>query len=588
LRLVLLKEIPEDAQLREQWNSLVQGTDRAQVFYTYEWALAVERAYLATLRPLIFLAYDERDSLCAVAALATDVEEQKASFLCATTGDYCDFVTLPEYKSSFVAAVLDQLREHGIDDITLTNLPADSDTVNALRSASKLNRYHYFARTAYVCAQVSLDQLERRAGEKNPILPRKKMLRRFLNAMGRETPVRLDHARTWNVIEPILPQFTQAHIARFLVTGRISNLARPERHRFLEELAKLLADSGWITVTRMMSGQKAFAWNYGFQFKDTWFWYQPTFDSDFEKYSPGFCLLAKLIEEAAENPTLKTLDLGLGAEEYKERFANQSRNTLYVTLRSSLTRHQREVWRYGFARVIKSSPRVERGVRMAMALSKRLADAIRRKGFAATLQSAAKRASGLMRSRTEVYFLEWNGGAMWDAGACRLQSLDIYALAAAASQFIDDEETLAYLLRCAARLRDGRAEGFGLIDSSGRIVHFAWVTAFDGFFLSELNAKVEAPSSNCLMIFDCWTPISQRGHGYYGKTVSLLGSLMEHKSKRAWIFSAAENRASIRGLQKAGFQRRYSLVRRITMGVQTLQKNTFGSTISTPELPASA
>ena len=74
---------------------------------------------------------------------------------------------------------------------------------------------------------------------------------------------------------------------------------------FLEELAKLLSASGWLVLTRMMSGESSFAWNYGFEFQDTWFWYQPTFDSILEKYSPGFCLLAKLIEEAADNPALE-------------------------------------------------------------------------------------------------------------------------------------------------------------------------------------------------------------------------------------------------------------------------------------------
>jgi len=95
LRLVPLREIPEDTNLRLQWNALVERVDRPQVFYTYEWALAVQRAYSATLHPLIFLAYDQPESLCGVVALAVDSEGSQVSFLCATTGDYCDFLSLP-------------------------------------------------------------------------------------------------------------------------------------------------------------------------------------------------------------------------------------------------------------------------------------------------------------------------------------------------------------------------------------------------------------------------------------------------------------------------------------------------------------
>src|SRR5437588_9607547 len=176
LRLLVLRQIPEDPQLRQQWNALVERVDQPQVFYTYEWALAVQRAYSATLRPLIFLAYDEQASLSGVAALATTRAGDQASFLCATTGDYCDFLTLAGQQSAFVGEVLAELRKQGVRSITLTNLRADSTTLGATRQSAKRSHYHRFARTAYVCAQVSLGELER-GDEGKPVLPRKKMVR---------------------------------------------------------------------------------------------------------------------------------------------------------------------------------------------------------------------------------------------------------------------------------------------------------------------------------------------------------------------------------------------------------------------------
>lgn len=363
MRLVVLNEIPEDASLREQWNSLVLRIGQPQVFFTYEWSLAVQRAYHESMHPLVFLAYDGRDSLCGIVALATDASGSRVSFFCATTGDYCDFLSLPEDRAQFVGLVLSELRKRSLGHLTLTNLPADSPTLGALRQPSNTSGYRCFARTAYICAQVSLPQIERRPADNKLDLPGRKMVRRSLTAMGREAPVRLDHARSWEAIQPILPQFVEAHIARFQATGRTSNLAQPERRVFVEELAKLLSAHSWIVLTRMMSGENVIAWNYGFQFQGSWFWYQPTFDSAFEKYSPGFCLLTMLIEEAAENPALNLVDLGLGAEEYKERFANQSRETLYVTLRSSFIGHAREIVRYQAAEMIKSSPHLETAAR---------------------------------------------------------------------------------------------------------------------------------------------------------------------------------------------------------------------------------
>ncbi len=585
MRLVLLREIPEDEDLRRKWNALVERVEQPQIFFTYEWALAVQRAYRETLRPLLFLAYDETNSLCGVAALATNSSGDQLSFLGATTGDYCDFVSLPEQRGAFVDAIFAELRKLGIDRMVLTNLPSDSSTVRAIRQAGGRRRYWCFARTAYACAQISLGSLQRTSGEK-PTLPRKKMLRRILNRMEREGPVRLDHGRSWQAVGPVLDQFMLAHVARFLVTQRISNLARPERRLFLSELAKLLSAPGWIVLTRMMSREKAIAWNYGFQFHGTWFWYQPTFDTDLEKYSPGFCLLAKIVEEAAENPALTVVDLGLGAEEYKERFANQTRETLHLTLQTTARGHFREMLRYRAATLVKASPRVEAGARWLRARMRVLTDHLRHQGAAETLAWLAKRLGERSWGQTEVFFYESCGSVLHDAGELKLRSLDLNQLAAAAIEHVDDDATLAYLLRSAQRLSSNDSEGFALVDGAGRFLHFAWTTAFEGFFLSELNTRVKSPSPDSLMLFDCWTPQAARGRGYYGHTIELIAEQQKALGKRPWIFSAASNTASIRGIEKAGFRRRYSLIRQKALWWQRVRGDS--SVSGTPAAEVSA
>ena len=589
MRLALLREIPEDRELRRQWNQLVERMEQPQIFFTYEWALAVQRAYLETLRPLIFLGYDDGDSLCGVAALAFPSSGDELSFLCATTGDYCDFVSLPEHRITFVDAVFSELKRlQHIRKITLTNLPADSSTVPAIRQSAKQKHQRSFARTAYQCAQISLEPLRRKNGEE-PTLPRKKMLRRFLNAIAREGPVRLDHGRSWADVEPLLDQFILAHVARFLVAQRISNLARPERRKFLVELAKILSESGWIAVTRMMSREKAIAWNYGFQFHGTWFWYQPTFDNDLEKYSPGYCLLAKMIEEAAEDPSLSIIDLGLGAEEYKERFANQTRETLHFTLQESALGHVREMLRYYFATFIKASPRAEAAIRGLRTQLRRFRDRFRRQGAVQMLVWLAKRLGKQLWGRTEVFFYESSGSGLPEAGDLMLRSLDITQLASALIEHVEDDATLAYLLRSAQRLSSKqefakRCEGFALVDGAGRFLHFAWITDFDGFFLSELSAKVESPVSDSLLLFDCWTPAAVRGHGYYGHAIELIAKRQSSLGKRTWIFSAASNTSSVRGIEKAGFRRRYSLIRQRILWREKVRSNLQVSTSQVTEV----
>jgi len=116
LQLILHREIPEDdGALRRQWNELVFQMERPEVFYTYEWALAVQRAYSSSMLPLTMLAY-ERDSLVGVAALATGITSESAFFLAASTADYCDFVCSPGRRNEFIQVVLAELRKLGMPD----------------------------------------------------------------------------------------------------------------------------------------------------------------------------------------------------------------------------------------------------------------------------------------------------------------------------------------------------------------------------------------------------------------------------------------------------------------------------------------
>jgi CelD/BcsL family acetyltransferase involved in cellulose biosynthesis len=365
LRIVQHTEIPEDSHLQRAWNELALQMERPEVFYTAEWALAVQFAYRSSLRPLLFLAY-EGDDLAGVASLATDATEENVSFLAANTGDYCEFLSPPNRRGEFVSAVLAELGRRQARGLVLANLPGDSTTPAALRSAAQENGFHLYLRSAYLCAQVELGSWEARQ-ELKSALQNKKKVRRYLRAMEHEGPVTFAHLQSLNQIKEALPDFADAHVARFEATDRISSLATPERRRFLEDLARRFSDTGVVTLSVLKIGDCPVAWNYGFRYCGSWFWYQPTFDSRYRENSPGHCLLSRIVLEACDTNVMTRVDLGLGAEGYKERFGNATRQTLYATLTKSSVRHLREIARYRIASVLKKSPKVESAVRGTLA-----------------------------------------------------------------------------------------------------------------------------------------------------------------------------------------------------------------------------
>jgi CelD/BcsL family acetyltransferase involved in cellulose biosynthesis len=361
MHLVLHREIPDDETLARQWNELVFQMERPEVFYTYEWALAVSRAYRECITPLLILAY-ERDSLVGVAAFASD--KAQMFFLTGTTADYSDFVSCPELREELVTAVLAELQRLGTPKLVMANLPADSATVPAIQMSADLRGYNLFSCPAFQCPQVLLRTLDQRDSVRHAV--RHKRERRYLKALAAKVPVAMDHLTSWELIASALPEFSRAHVARLSAIGRISHLESTERVAFLSELAKLLSANGWITLSQLRAGDYPIAWLYAFRFARHWSFYQMTFDQGFREYSPGSGLRLRVIAEACDSSGIDFVDLGLGGEHHKQRWATGMRQTLDLTLARSTATYLRVAARYHAVAAIKSSPRLESYVRRVL------------------------------------------------------------------------------------------------------------------------------------------------------------------------------------------------------------------------------
>ncbi len=330
MQIVVHTKIPDDSSLRHQWNGLLQRMERPQVSYTYEWAVAVSRAYAASLQPLLLTAYRQR-TLAGVVALVKDATGKRLSFLTASTADYCDFISSLNDRAEFIERVVLELRRMGACEIRLANLPADSVSVNTLQAALRKARYSHFARSAYCCAQVPLVSDEDRMQTRTSTWSRLKRLSKIWAKHGRVT---VSHQQNWDELSREFPDLATAHVERFLAAGRVSNLVRQERRAFLLELGKLLSAQGSLTLSTLKLDGRTIAWNYGFRFGGNWFWYQPAFDRDMAHLSPGTYLLCEILRQASEDPQIHTVDLGLGDEEYKERYSKAGRMTLHITASS--------------------------------------------------------------------------------------------------------------------------------------------------------------------------------------------------------------------------------------------------------------
>jgi CelD/BcsL family acetyltransferase involved in cellulose biosynthesis len=558
-----LEKIPEDPEIVLAWNNLVFKMERPEVFYTHQWALAASRAFSTHLRIFTFLFYDSLN-LVGIAAMAANREApNEIFFLTATTADYCDIVSEPQSRSAVLEALVSETNRIGILTLILASMPADSHSLHAIRSVARAHEFHLHERPAYDCGIISLGDQEQRRVVLRSVL-RKERERRGLKKLERSGPVRLVHLEMEQSETGLEPIFN-AHISRFLVTNRLSPLLRPDRRLFLKELAMLLCLPGWLKISQLEVNGKAIAWNYGFRFSNSWFWYLPTFQAQFEDSSPGSCLLRLIIEEACGDLSVSRLDLGLGDEPYKARFTNAASATRYVQLSKSTSRHLAVVGRHQLAAFAKTYPAMENQIRATREMFRTAQNRVHKTGTFATVTHTLRRVLRFVSYKNEVAFFEAPLIKMPENESFALQPLTWKKIASAAIGYAEDDQTLAYLMRAAQRLRRGDATGYLLQGYGPEPCHFLWVGLYKDFYVSEISSKLESEDPQALMLFDCWTPVSQRGHGHYARAIRLAAAHFQEEQRAVWIFSAASNQSSLSGILKASFEYRFSLVRSKTI-----------------------
>jgi len=564
MRVIVLKEIPDDLTLAQDWNRIVQQMEHPEVFFTYQWALAAGRAFRGVLAPLLFLMY-KADELCGVVALATRKEsDSTACFLMDGTGDYCDIVSAPGARGEVLAALLQAARKLGLSQLSLSHLRSDSVTWKELPAVSRAQRFHLASRIAAECGLVEFGGEAQRAEMLRAVTHKKRL--RKLSKLG---SFEVRHLLNPDEISRCLAQIASAQVSRFLATGRISPLVRLERRVFFKELAELLLSQGWLKLSQLEVNGEPVAWNYGFRFAHNWFYYLPSFKLNYEDCSPGSCLLRLLIAEGCADLSLREMDLGLGDESYKTHFATTVRRTYRADLSCRLSRHFLIVgWnlvKTGPARF----PKTAACLRRARDLKRSLQRGLRVEGLSATLAHPVRRVMRLIGSQDEMLFFEAPATDRLETLNMRLEPVTWENLAKAAIANANDPDTLQYLQRSAASLKDGKA-GFVLSDPGKQAVHFLAVANVKEFHISTINHVIAGEDSGCILIFDCWTPTQYRGLGYYPCALRRAAAELQNNEQRVWTFCAATDILSIKGILKAGFTYRYSLVRQLRLGQSTV------------------
>lgn len=105
--------------------------------------------------------------------------------------------------------------------------------------------------------------------------------------------------------------------------GHKGHFMRPEIATFFDRVARSFTELGWLRLHLLEIGGRAVASTFSFELEGTFYLYNSAYEPDAARLSPGFVLVAHLVEDAITRG-LERFDFLRGPERYKYHLGSQA------------------------------------------------------------------------------------------------------------------------------------------------------------------------------------------------------------------------------------------------------------------------
>ncbi len=311
-------------ELRSAWDCLLQSSEAASPFLTWEWLHPWWR-HLSESARLRMLTAEAGHRLIAVAPfqLTTGVARLRCLDLLGTGeagSDYLDVIT----RSGFEDEGLDAIERFVVAQNTALRLAHLSSSAAAAHLANRLERRRWIQVTTPggICPYIPLaghtwDSYLATLGASH-----RANVRRRLRALEQKFDVRFEHVSADCDRREALERLTQYHARRFAERGSAFRTA--SLCAFHNEATRSFLDRGWLRMFVLRVNGAAAAVMYGFLYNRTFYFYQHGFDDSYQQHSIGLVLMALSIRSAIEEGAAE-FDMLWGTEPYKFLWARHAR-----------------------------------------------------------------------------------------------------------------------------------------------------------------------------------------------------------------------------------------------------------------------
>lgn len=303
------------------WNPLLQESSANTVFLTFEWLSTWWRHFHHWNR-LFIIVVKSGDRIVGLAPFVILIQEgfRQLSAMGGRTADYADFIIAKDQnREAVIERIFDiALREKSWDIGRLNGLPEDSPNLISLKSVFSGRSYFRAAWSQNNNAPYILIDQNWECYWENLRQSPKKNSKQMLRMLTREKGGPIYHEpKDLGEVDFYIEALIRQHLVRRKeVAGTYSVFENTTTIEFYKDIARQLFTLGWLRMPVLLVQGEVGAISLDFEYAAKYFYYMPTFNPTYGRYSIGRMLLLNNIKSAFDRG-LKEFDFMLGNEPYK-------------------------------------------------------------------------------------------------------------------------------------------------------------------------------------------------------------------------------------------------------------------------------
>jgi hypothetical protein len=306
----------------------------------------------------------------------------------------------------------------------------------------------------------------------------------------------------------------EMHIERWAFNGVSSSFAVDKYRKTFYDYK---GSSRIINVVKNKINGDIISIHFGFILQNSLLWHSPIINVKYYEYTPLEILL-KTVLEYCESNKIFIFDLGLGSEEYKNRFTNSSKVIYSYYYPTTL------LGKINFVVLFKNIDAIKKGISMIKIIIKRLFDFINK--FNSILFFKFKfNNENFIESQYFISVNDWK---------------DYFE--------VIKKTNLKPSIESFSRIKKG--DTFNCLKIENEIVCYGWFSKPNAFYVSEINKKINFDCD--LLLYDFNTPLIHRKKGFYNELLKNICYV--NKNHVIGIFANKQNKISISGIKNAGFK----------------------------------